>query len=102
LIAPSRGYIETPLLCAVEAKLDDFTQGEVQCIAEMAACRDNNRRDGHDLEIHGIVSNGQGWVFYRLTRTPEVWVSGLFTMNDLPKLLGALDHVIAACADNIP
>ena len=112
LIAPSRSYIETPLLCAVEAKLDDFTAGEIQCIAEMAvqakvpealyALRDNNIRDGHDLETHGIVSNGQGWVFYRLTRTPEVFVSGLFTMNDMPKLLGALDHVIAACADNIP
>ena len=46
LIAPSRGYLETPLLCAVEAKLDDFTAGEIQCIAEMAACRDNNARDG--------------------------------------------------------
>ncbi|MBC8143543.1 MAG: hypothetical protein H7Y38_19100 [Armatimonadetes bacterium] len=102
LIAPSRGYIETPLLCAVEARLDDFTAGEIQCVAEMAACRDNNARDGHDLETHGTVSNGQGWVFYRLTRTPEVFVSSLFTMNDLPKLLGALDHVIAACADNIP
>jgi hypothetical protein len=33
LIAPSRGYIETPLLCAVEARLDDFTAGEIQCIA---------------------------------------------------------------------
>ncbi len=102
LIAPRRGYMETPLLCAIEAKRDDFDAGEIQCIAEMAVCRDNNVRDGHDLEVHGIVSNGQGWVFYRLTRTPEVWVSGLFTMNDLPKLLGALDHVIAACADNIP
>ena len=101
LIAPRRGYVETPLLCAIEAKLDDFAAGEVQCIAEMAACRDNNLRDGHNLEIHGIVSNGQGWIFYRLTRTPEVWVSGLFTMNDLPKLLGALDHVCAACAANV-
>ena len=102
LIAPRRAYIETPLLCAIEAKLDNFTQGETQCIAEMAACRDNNAREGHDLEVHGIVSNGQVWVFYRLTRKPEVWVSGAFTMNDLPTLLGALDHVIAACADNIP
>lgn len=101
LIAPRRGYVETPLLCAIEAKLDDFAAGEIQCIAEMAACRDNNLRDGHNLEIHGIVSNGQGWIFYRLTRTPEVWVSGLFTMNDLPKLLGALDHVCAACAANV-
>ncbi len=102
LIARDYGYVETPLLCAIEAKRDDFVQGEAQCIAEMAVCRDNNARDGHDLEVYGIVSSGQVWVFYRLTRTPEVFVSGAFTMNDLPKLLGALDHVIAACADNIP
>ena len=102
LIAPRRAYAKTPLLCAIEAKRDDFDRGQTQCIAEMAVCRDNNARDGHDTEIHGIVSNGQGWVFYRLTRTPEVFVSGLFTMNDLPKLLGALDHVIAACAANVP
>ena len=102
LIAPNYGYVETPLLCAIEAKLDDFAAGEVQCIAEMTVCRDNNRRDGHETEIHGIVSNGQGWVFYRLTRTPQVWVSGLFTMNDLPRLLGVLDLVCAACAANIP
>ena len=102
LIAPDYGYVETPLLCAVEAKLDDFAAGETQCIAEMVACRDNNSRDGRDVEMHGIVSNGQGWVFYRLTRTPEVWVSGLFTMNDLPSLLGALDYVCAACAANLP
>ena len=102
LIAPSRGYVETPLLCAIEAKLDDFTAGEIQCIAEMAVCRDNNLRDGHNIEIQGIVSNGQVWVFYRLTRTPEVLVSGAFTMNDLPKLLGVLNFVCAACANNIP
>lgn len=102
LIAPRRAYVETLLLCAIEAKRDDFDAGQVQCIAEMAACRENNRRDGYDIEIHGIVSNGQGWVFYRLTRTPEVYVSGLFTMNDLPTLLGALDYVCAACVANMP
>lgn len=103
LFAPSRGYADTPLVCAATiAKRDDFDDRMTQCIAQMTACRDNNVRDGHDIEVHGIVSNGQGWVFYRLTRTPEVFVSGLFTMNDLPRLLGALDYVIAACADNIP
>lgn len=102
LIAPRRAYVETPLLCAIEAKRDDFYAGEIQCIAEMAVCQQNNIRDGHETEVHGIVSNGQVWVFYRLTRTPEVFVSGLFTTNDLPKLLGALDHVCAACAANVP
>lgn len=102
LIAPRRAYLDTPLLCATEAKRDDFEAGEVQCIAEMAVCQQNNRRNGQETEVYGVVSNGQGWVFYRLTQTPEVFVSGLFTMNDLPKLLGMLDLVCAACAANIP
>lgn len=102
LIAPRRAYVETPLLCAIEAKRDDFYAGEIQCIAEMAVCQQNNSRDGHETEVYGIVSNGQVWVFYHLTRAPEVFVSGAFTMNRLPELLGALDHVIAACAANIP
>jgi hypothetical protein len=102
LIAQDYAYVETPLLCAIEAKRDDFEAGEIQCIAEMAICQQSNLRDGYTVEIYGIVSNGQGWVFYKLTHTPEVFVSGLFTMNDLPKLLGVLDYVCAACAANIP
>ena len=30
LIAPKAVYIKTPLLCAAEAKKDDFTQGQAQ------------------------------------------------------------------------
>ena len=93
---------DADVCAATIARRDDFDDRMTQCIAEMAVCRDNNVRDGHDLEVHGIVSNGQVWVFYKLTRTPEVFVSGAYTMTDMPKLLGALDHVIAACADNIP
>ena len=102
LIAPKRAYIKTPLLCAIEAQKDDFEQGQIQCVAEMAICQQNNRRDGQDTEAYGIVSNGQGWVFYWLTRNQQVFVSGLFTTNDLPTLLGALDHVCAGCAANVP
>ena len=102
LIAPKRAYMKTPLLCAIEAKRDDFEAGQVQCIAEMTACRDNNLQSGYSVDIYGIVSNGQGWVFYRLTTENEVFVSGLFTTEDLPKLLGVLDFVCAACAQNVP
>ena len=102
LVAPKRAYMETPLLCAIEAKRDDFEKGQIQCVAEMAACRENNMGDGHTGDVHGIVSNGQGWVFYKLTYGGEVWVSGLFTTEDLPKLLGVLDLVCGACAQNVP
>ena len=102
LIAPKRAYIKTPLLCAIEAKRDDFEKGQIQCIAEMTACRDNNKRDGHEINVYGIVSNGQGWVFYQLSTENQILVSGLFTTVDLPTLLGVLDFVCAACAQNAP
>ena len=73
----------------------------MQCIAERAVCRDVNRREGHDIDLYGIVSSGQVWIFYRLTTDAEVHVSDLFTTSDLPRLLGVLEQMCAACAENI-
>ncbi len=39
LLAPARGYLATPFLCIVEAKKDDFTQGQAQCLVEMKECQ---------------------------------------------------------------
>jgi hypothetical protein len=101
-ITPDYAYPATPLLCVVEAKRDDFVQGRAQCIAEMVACQWNNRQEGHEIDIYGIVSNRQGWQFYRLTRTGEVYETDLFALQTLPELLGALDAVCAECARSVP
>ncbi len=68
----------------------------------MAVCRENNRRDGHESDVYGIVSNGKVWVFYQLTLAPEVFISGLYTVDELPELLGVLDHVCAAVRGECP
>ena len=102
LVAPTRAYLKTPLLCAIEAKRDDFDAGQVQCIAEMATCQQNNRRDGYEMEVYGIVSNGQVWVFYCLTEKEEILVSSLYITADLPELLGAISTVFERCARNVP
>lgn len=73
LMAPRRAYLETPLLCVAEAKRDDFEQGTAQCIAEMVGCQRNNRQEGHDIDVFGIVSNGPTWQFYKLTRAGEIF-----------------------------
>ena len=101
LLAPRRAYLETPLLCVAEAKRDDFEQGAAQCIAEMVACQWNNRRDNHLIEVFGVVSNGQVWQFYRLSVTDEIYETGLYTTDDLPELLGALDYLCTECARNV-
>lgn len=103
LIAPFLDYLSTPLLCAVEAKRDDFEAGEVQCLAEMYACRQKNEAMGLHTNVYGIVSNGQGWVFYRWKADDtEFSRTALFGINALPDLLGALDHICAACDAQLP
>lgn len=102
VIAPKRAYMATPLLCVAEAKKDDFPKGRIQCLAEMAACRWNNQQRGLDFEVYGIVSNGQVWQFYQLTQTSDLLESTLYTVDNLPELLGALDHVCGECAKNVP
>jgi hypothetical protein len=102
LIAPKRAYAATPLLCVAEAKRDDFVQGRAQCIAEMVACRWNNARDGLEIPVHGIVSNGNNWQFYKLTPDNDVYETSMYSIRALPELLGVLDYVCSKCAKNAP
>ncbi len=102
LISPKLAYITTPLLGVAEAKRDDFVQGRAQCVSEMVACQWNNRKESLVIDVYGIVSNGQGWQFYKLTPAGEVFETDLYVTNDLPKLLGVLDYVCGECAKNVP
>ena len=102
LITPRFAYMKTPLLCAAEAKKDDFEQGRAQCIGELAACREKNAAEGYDIDLFGFVSNGQFWQFYKLTTSNEIYETSDYGVNDLPELLGALDYVCAECAKRVP
>ena len=102
LIAPYRAYLATPLLCVTEAKKDDFELGQAQCLAEMLACQWNNRQRNQEVDVYGIVSNGQGWVFYKLTTANEIFETNQYGLEDLLGLLGALDTICAECTKNIP
>ncbi len=95
LIAPKRAYLETPLLCAVEAKRDDFERGRAQCLAELVACRENNRKEGHEIDVFGIVSNGQAWQFYKLTPANEVYETPLYSLREMNDLLNQVATLIS-------
>ena len=85
-----------------KAKKDDFEQGAAQCVVEMVACRWSNLQENHSLDVYGIVSNGQGWQFYKLTVVGEVYESAQYGLEDLSGILGALDYVCGECAKNVP
>ena len=102
LITPRFAYMKTPLLCAAEAKKDDFDNGRAQCLAELVACREKNLADGYDIDLFGFVSNGQTWLFYKLTTTNEIYETSEYNVENLPRLLGALDYICAECAKRVP
>jgi len=65
---------QTPLLCVIEAKKDDFEKGLAQCLVEMEACRFRNK-NLQPIDIYGIVTNSLTWRFYKFTVKNEIYES---------------------------
>ncbi len=101
LIAERRGYLETPYVCAIEAKKDDFEQGTAQCLVEMQACQWMNRQLGREVPIYGIVTNGEGWKFYRLAIDGSVSETLLHGIGEMSILLGLLRSFFGLSAQNL-
>ncbi len=97
LVAERKRYLEAPFLCIIEAKKDDFQQGLAQCLVEMKACQANNRALGRDIDILGIVTNGNGWQFYRLHPCGRVDETDLYSTGNMADLLGRLHHLFQQC-----
>jgi hypothetical protein len=101
LVAERKRYLDLPLLCIIEAKRDDFEKGLAQCLVEMQACQWQNRQAGHNIDILGIVTNGEGWRFYRLTTTGDVYETPLYSVGDMALLLGRLRYIFKLCEQNL-
>jgi hypothetical protein len=101
LIAERRGYLEAPYVCVIEAKKDDFEQGAAQCLVEMQACQWVNQQLGREIAIYGIVTNGEGWKFYRLQIDGTVSESLLHGIGEMSILLGLLRVFFGLCEQNL-
>lgn len=101
LAAPRRAYLEAPLLCVVEAKKDDFEKGLAQCLVEMKACQWNNQQQGKDLDVYGIVTNGEGWRFYKLSNAGEVYETLPQSLGAIENIFGLLAYVFSKCEESI-
>jgi hypothetical protein len=101
LVAERKGYLDIPLLCIIEAKKDDFEQGLAQCLVEMQACQWQNHQADRDIDVLGIVTNGEGWQFYKLTLTGTVYGTPLYSVGDMELLLGRLRYIFQLCEQNL-
>lgn len=101
LIAERRAYLEAPFVCVIEAKKDDFEQGAAQCLVEMQTCQSLRQQLGKAIAIYGVVTNGEGWKFYRLTVTGQVGESLLYGIGEMSILLGLLRSIFQQCEQNL-
>ncbi|MEB3336774.1 MAG: hypothetical protein VKJ46_04875 [Leptolyngbyaceae bacterium] len=101
LIAERKRFLDTPLLCIIEAKKDDFEQGLAQCLVEMQACQWQNRQTNRNIDILGIITNGATWQFYKLTPTGEVYESPPYAIGEMNLVLGLLRHLFMMCEKNL-
>lgn len=83
--------VKAPILSVIEAKRADIDLGIGQCVAQMVATQEFNKRANSTVETnYGCVTNGIEWQFLRLDGAVVVMDRELFVTTDLPRLLGAL------------
>lgn len=99
LIAAQGKVYQSPLLCIVEAKKDDFEQGLAQCLTEMYACLLLNEPQ-YLFPIYGIVTNATAWRFYKLSKQ-ECYESLTYSETQLADILGILNYLFADCQHKI-
>jgi hypothetical protein len=89
-----------PLLTTVEAKKDNFSEGWIQCIAQLMAMQKMNEEKGNFI-LFGIVTNGDSWEFVCLKNNQLIKNTVPFTVFNLNSLYGAIDFVMKSCYEQI-
>jgi hypothetical protein len=93
-------HIAAPVIAMFEAKDDNVDNWYGQCGAEMYAAKLFNEQKNEPYKIiYGAVTDGYEWVFLRLEENMLLIDIERYYMQDLPRLLGAL-QTIAAFYDN--
>lgn len=100
LIAPQGTVYQTPLLCVIEAKKDDFEKGLAQCLTEMYACLLYNQPQ-HYYPIYGIVTNAKTWQFYYLDLDKTCYETTAYSETNIADILGILHKILTACENNL-
>jgi hypothetical protein len=87
---------QRPIFCLLESKNKTPEEGFAQCAAEMYAARCFNQQTGEQLDvIYGAVTNAFDWVFLKLENNTIYIDLDRYFLNELPKLLGIFQYIVA-------
>ncbi|MFN4256065.1 MAG: hypothetical protein ACK4Q5_13765 [Saprospiraceae bacterium] len=92
---PASPIVNAPVFCVTEAKNDNLERGTPQCIAEMFASRLFNQKHKKNIDvIYGCVTTGYQWQFLKLERQTVFQDSTIYSLSDLPQVLGILQFIV--------
>ena len=92
--SPDQLFINTPVVCMVEAKNNEINAACPQCIAEMIAAQRFNTAGSNPVDtIWGVVSNGYNWKFLRLDGNDVMIDYDEYGIPQVEKILGIF-HII--------
>jgi hypothetical protein len=92
---PRFPLLKAPVFCVVEAKNDNLNVGLAQCIAEMYAAQIYNQKRNNTLPvIYGATTFGFEWKFIQLIDNQVKIDEDIYSIPELPKLLGVLNYIV--------
>ena len=92
---PDAFVISAPVLCVVEAKNENLDIGIPQCIAELYAAWLFNQNKKRIIPIvYGVITYGYQWQFIRFSDMKAEVDETIYSLAELPKILGIFQHII--------
>ena len=87
--------LETPIFSIAEAKKNDIDIGTIQCSAQLIGAKIFNEREGYDSPLlFGCSTTGVDWRFIRYEKNTILWDPVIYSLQNLPQLLGVLQYII--------
>lgn len=84
-----------PIIAVTEAKASRVLKAVPQAMAQMLGARVFNQKGGENVDIiHGIITDGDVWIFLRLEDNIVSVDEEKYYINDLPHLLGGLQRIV--------
>ena len=87
--------LETPIFTITEAKKHDIGLGIIQCSAQLIGAKIFNEKENYDSPLlFGCSTTGVDWRFIRYENNTILWDQIIYTLRNLPELLGVLQYII--------
>jgi hypothetical protein len=87
--------LEAPIFSITEAKKNDTDIGTIQCSAQLIGAKIFNEKEGYDSPLlFGCSTTGSDWRFIKYENNTILWDQVIYSLRNLPELLGILQYII--------